>query len=69
MARIEVPVDDLPRFLNFEFRSELLLAFCALGFKFITIDLAGFRSGSLNSLIPAEDLLRKGNRAYQKAAH
>ena len=69
MARIEVPVDDLPHFLNQDFRSELLLVFCALGFKFITIDLAGFRSGSLNSIIPAGDLLRKVSRQKQKAAH
>jgi pyridinium-3,5-biscarboxylic acid mononucleotide sulfurtransferase len=69
MARIEVPVDDLPRFLNLELRCELLLAFCALGFKFITIDLAGFRSGSLNSIIPIENLLREVSRTKNKAAH
>jgi uncharacterized protein len=69
LARIEVPVDDLPHFLNLELHSELLLAFCALGFKFITIDLAGFRSGSLNSIIPAEDLLREVSRAKHKVGH
>ena len=70
MARIEVLVGDLPRFLNPELRSELLLAFYALGFKFIMIDLAGFRSGSLNSLIPVEDLLREVTRRNNhKAAH
>ena len=37
-------------------------AFRALGFKFITLDLEGFRSGSLNSVIPAEELLRGVNR-------
>ena len=37
---------------------ELVSAFRTLGFKFITLDLEGFRSGSLNSVIPAEDLLR-----------
>jgi uncharacterized protein len=68
MARIEVPVDDLPRFLSAEFRSELLLAFNAVGFKFVTIDLAGFRSGSLNSVIPAEDLLRPVTRTKHQAA-
>ena len=69
MARIEVPVDDLPRFSNPDLRSELVLAFNAFGFKFITIDLAGFRSGSLNSLIPVEDLLRKVSRTNHNGAH
>jgi pyridinium-3,5-biscarboxylic acid mononucleotide sulfurtransferase len=58
MARIEVPPDDLPHLLNLELRSELIPALSAFGFKFITVDLAGFRSGSLNSIIRAEDLIR-----------
>ena len=58
LARIEVPLDDLTRFVELELRGELLPAFRALGFKFVTLDLEGFRSGSLNSVIPAEDLLR-----------
>jgi pyridinium-3,5-biscarboxylic acid mononucleotide sulfurtransferase len=69
IARIEVPLHDLPRFLNLELRCELVLAFCAFGFKFVTIDLAGFRSGSLNSIIPAEDLLREISRTKHKSAH
>ena len=68
MARIEVPLHDLPRFLNLELRYELISAFCAFGFKFVTIDLAGFRSGSLNSIIPAEDLLREVSRPMHKSA-
>jgi uncharacterized protein len=67
MARIEVPLDDLPRFLSLELRGELVSAFHAFGFKFVTIDLAGFRSGSLNSVIPAEDLLREVRRPKQKS--
>jgi pyridinium-3,5-biscarboxylic acid mononucleotide sulfurtransferase len=58
LARIEVPLDDLPRFAKPELRSELILAFRALGFKFVTLDLEGFRSGSLNSMIPVENLLQ-----------
>jgi uncharacterized protein len=33
--------------------------FKALGFKFVTLDLEGFRSGSMNAILPAEDLLRR----------
>jgi pyridinium-3,5-biscarboxylic acid mononucleotide sulfurtransferase len=58
LARIEVPLDDLPRFIELELRGELIPAFRDLGFKFVTLDLEGFRSGSLNSVIPVENLLR-----------
>jgi uncharacterized protein len=58
LARIEVPLNDLPRFVELELRGELTRAFRSLGFKFVTLDLEGFRSGSLNSVIPVEDLLR-----------
>jgi uncharacterized protein len=58
LARIEVPLDDLPRFVELEVRGELIAAFRALGFKFVTLDLEGFRSGSFNNVIPVENLLR-----------
>jgi uncharacterized protein len=57
LARIEVPLDDLPRLAEADIRRNLIPAFRALGFKFITLDLEGFRSGSLNNLIPTENLL------------
>jgi uncharacterized protein len=56
LARIEVPLDDLPRLYGSELRTSLLKEFEQIGFKFITIDLAGFRSGSLNTLVPADVL-------------
>ncbi len=58
LARIEVPLDDLSGLIELEVRGELISAFRALGFQFITLDLEGFRSGSLNSVIPVENLLR-----------
>jgi uncharacterized protein len=58
MARIEVPLDELPRLTQPEVRDTLVQTFRALGFKFITLDLEGFRSGSLNGLIPLESLQR-----------
>jgi len=68
LARIEVPLGDLPRFIDLELRGELIPAFRALGFKFVTLDLEGFRSGSLNSVIPVEDLLRGVGRDKLEAA-
>jgi uncharacterized protein len=58
LARIEVPLNDLSGLIELELRGELISAFRALGFQFITLDLEGFRSGSLNSVIPVENLLR-----------
>jgi pyridinium-3,5-biscarboxylic acid mononucleotide sulfurtransferase len=51
MARIEVPVTELPRLCEAELRRELTAELRRLGFKFVTLDLEGFRSGSLNQLV------------------
>lgn len=57
LARIEVPADALSRLAAEPFRSELVSEFKRLGFKYLTLDLEGFRSGSQNLvLIPAEAL-------------
>jgi uncharacterized protein len=58
LARIEVSLEDLPLLAAPEVRAALVPAFRALGFKFVTLDLEGFRSGSLNGLIPLESLLK-----------
>ncbi len=48
MAKIEVDTRELPRFLDMEMREEVVLQLKALGFKHVSIDLEGFRSGKLN---------------------
>lgn len=58
LARIEVPIEDLARLADPEVRKNLIPAFRELGFKFVTLDLEGFRSGSLNTLIPLEGLMK-----------
>jgi uncharacterized protein len=67
LARIEVPLDDLPRLVDLQLRGELISAFRALGFKFVTLDLEGFRSGSFNgalpNVVPMENLLRGVGRS------
>ena len=50
LARVEVPLADLPRLAVEEIRREFTTVCLQLGFRFVTLDLAGFRSGSLNSL-------------------
>ncbi|MEX2309370.1 MAG: ATP-dependent sacrificial sulfur transferase LarE [Pirellulales bacterium] len=58
MARIEVPVDELGELCEPQLRAAVVEEFDRLGFKFITLDLAGFRSGSFTKLIPSEELRR-----------
>ena len=59
IVRIEIANNELPRALSSDMAAEFTRIFKALGFKFVTLDLEGFRSGSMNSLLPAEQLSRK----------
>jgi uncharacterized protein len=38
----------MPRLLQEPFRSDMVERFKALGYTYVTLDLAGFRSGSMN---------------------
>jgi uncharacterized protein len=58
-VRLEIAQDELTRALNSEMAAEFTRIFKALGFKFVTLDLEGFRSGSMNSLLPLDQLTRK----------
>lgn len=58
IVRIEIAKDELPRALDPKMAVEFSRIFKALGFQFVTLDLEGFRSGSMNALLPAENLLR-----------
>jgi uncharacterized protein len=57
IARIEIAREEMARALNQEMAAEFSRIFKALGFKFVTLDLEGFRSGSMNALLPAEQLV------------
>ena len=48
VARIEVLPEDMPRLLTEPLRGELVARFKSLGYTYVTLDLAGFRSGSMN---------------------
>lgn len=52
MARIEVPVSAVARLADPTVREPLVAKFRALGFKYVTLDLEGFRSGSNNAVLP-----------------
>ena len=59
LARIEVPLSELPRLTQANVRAELVQSFAAMGFRFVTLDLEGFASGSLNKLIAPQNLTHK----------
>ncbi len=54
-ARIEVPVDDLARLL--EHRADVVDAVRSAGYRWVTVDLEGFRSGNLNAVLDADGRL------------
>ena len=60
IVRIEIAKEELGRALDPVMAAEFTRLFKALGFKFVTLDLEGFRSGSMNALLPVNDLLRTG---------
>jgi uncharacterized protein len=58
IVRIEIAPEELPRALTAEMAREFTAVFKGLGFKFVTLDLEGFRSGSMNQLLTADELVR-----------
>jgi len=58
IVRIEIARDELSRALASEMATEFARIFKSLGFKFVTLDLEGFRSGSMNSLLTTDQLTR-----------
>jgi len=58
IVRIEIAREQLERALDPAMAAEFTRIFKGLGFKFVTLDLEGLRSGSMNALLPAEDLFR-----------
>jgi pyridinium-3,5-biscarboxylic acid mononucleotide sulfurtransferase len=51
LARLELPADAISRLAEPELRARLAAELKQLGFKFITLDLEGFRSGSQNAAL------------------
>jgi uncharacterized protein len=56
IVRIEIDRGELALALDPEMAAEFTRIFKALGFKFVTLDLEGFRSGSMNSVLPIAQL-------------
>lgn len=51
LVRIEIAKDELPRALTAEMAARFTEIFKALGFKYVTLDLEGYRQGALNEIL------------------
>ena len=60
LARVEIARSEMTKALSMEMLDAITAALRGAGFQYITLDCAGFRSGSLNAVLPAEVLLRRG---------
>ena len=60
LARVEIARAELPRALSMEMLDAITSALKQAGFQYVTLDCSGFRSGSLNAILPADVLARRG---------
>jgi uncharacterized protein len=56
LARIEIAREDLPRALSLETLDRMTAALRAFGFTYVTLDTQGYRSGSMNAVLPVSAL-------------
>jgi pyridinium-3,5-biscarboxylic acid mononucleotide sulfurtransferase len=58
IARLELETSELARIVEPGMREQIVALGKRLGFAYVALDLAGFRSGSLNEVLPAEALIK-----------
>jgi uncharacterized protein len=60
LARVEIARAELPRALSMEMLDAITAALKQAGYQYVTLDSTGFRSGSMNAILPADILARRG---------
>ena len=60
LARVELARTELPRALAVDMLDAIAAAIKKAGFEYVTLDCTGFRSGSMNAILPVEVLSRRG---------
>jgi pyridinium-3,5-biscarboxylic acid mononucleotide sulfurtransferase len=60
LVRVEIARNELPRALTMEMMDAITAALRLAGFKYVTLDCQGFRSGAMNAVLPADVLARRG---------
>ena len=58
LARIEVREDDLQKILSSQIKDSLIAQIKKIGFTYVTIDLQGFRSGSMNEKLSKDEMAK-----------
>jgi len=61
LARVEIARDDLPRALRLEVLDDITEALKACGFRYTTLDTQGYRTGSMNEVLPISAIARATN--------
>jgi len=60
LARVEIARTELPRALSMEMLDAITAALKQAGYQYVTLDSSGFRSGSMNAILPVEILSKRG---------
>ncbi len=60
LARVEIARSEMAKALDLATLDAITAALRKTGYQYVTLDASGFRSGSLNAVLPAEVLLRRG---------
>jgi uncharacterized protein len=60
LVRIEIAHEELPRMLSLSMFADVSAALRRLGYKYVTLDLEGYRSGSMNALLSASEIALSG---------
>jgi len=55
IARIEIPKEDMPLLLDYQIADKIVKKFKDLDYTYITLDLEGYRTGSMNAVLNEED--------------
>jgi uncharacterized protein len=66
VARIEVPPERVAELAAPEMRRRVVERFKALGYKYVTLDLQGYRTGSMNEVLSDEIRLAEGEKPKEK---
>jgi len=60
LARVEIAREDLPRALTLDALDRLTEAVRSAGFLYVTLDTQGYRSGSMNDVLPVTAIAQAG---------
>jgi uncharacterized protein len=60
LARVEIARAELPRALAIDTLDAISAALKQAGYQYVTLDCTGFRSGSMNAILPVDVLARRG---------